>query len=113
MGSKNDKFVVPSPVKEKTAAVTGGSEEETFFNSQPWLESDCDGDFFSVKGDFASSRGSTPVNRDLVPEGTPNSILEESPSDEKRRLSELFQERIRVDHEEDEPNAAGNKNGVH
>lgn len=27
-----------------------GSKEETFFDSQPWLESDCEDDFFSVNG---------------------------------------------------------------
>ena len=31
-------------------ALSAGSKEETFFDTQPWLESDCDDDFFSVKG---------------------------------------------------------------
>lgn len=25
-------------------------EEEMFFDSQPWLESDCEDDFYSIKG---------------------------------------------------------------
>lgn len=29
---------------------SAGSKEETFFDSQPWLDSDCDDDFFSVNG---------------------------------------------------------------
>lgn len=27
-----------------------GSKEEIFFDSQPWLESDCEDDFYSVNG---------------------------------------------------------------
>lgn len=27
-----------------------GSKEETFFDSQAWLDSDCDDDFMSVNG---------------------------------------------------------------
>lgn len=27
-----------------------GSKEENFYDSQPWLESDCEDDFFSVNG---------------------------------------------------------------
>ncbi|KAL2500161.1 hypothetical protein Adt_25711 [Abeliophyllum distichum] len=149
-GSKTDKFVVPSPVKENPPPVTGGdssianvalksqwppalpittfrdsgSKEESFFDSQPWLESDCEDDFFSVRGDFTPSRGSTPVHHSFavgtppvnsapVAEGTPTSILADSPSDKKKRLSELFQERLQVDHDVDEQNTAGNKDGVH
>ncbi|XP_022843494.1 uncharacterized protein At3g27210-like isoform X2 [Olea europaea var. sylvestris] len=123
MRSKNEKSVAPSPVKEKPAEVTGGSKGETFFDSQPWLESDCEDDFYSVKGDFTPSRGSTPVhhsfavgtppvNRTIVLEGTPGTVLPESPSEKKKRLSELFQERLRVDHDIDEQNTADNKNGV-
>lgn len=43
------------------------------------------------------------VNRDLVLEGTPSSALEESHLDKKKRLSQLFQDRLRVGHDEDEP----------
>lgn len=31
-------------------AYFAGSKDETFFDSQPWLESDCEDDFFSVNG---------------------------------------------------------------
>lgn len=27
-----------------------GSKDEAFFDSQPWLESDCEDDFYSVNG---------------------------------------------------------------
>lgn len=30
--------------------VFAGSKEETFFDSQAWLDSDCEDDFFSVNG---------------------------------------------------------------
>lgn len=30
--------------------VVAGSKEETFFDSQAWLDSDCDDDFMSVNG---------------------------------------------------------------
>lgn len=30
--------------------VTGSSKDEAFFDSQPWLDSDCDDDFLSVNG---------------------------------------------------------------
>ncbi|XP_010033397.2 uncharacterized protein At3g27210 [Eucalyptus grandis] len=33
-----------------------GSKEDSFFDSQAWLESDCEDEFFSVKGDFTPSR---------------------------------------------------------
>ncbi|CAM8987113.1 hypothetical protein QQ045_007926 [Rhodiola kirilowii] len=39
-----------------------GSSDETFFDTQPWLESDCDEDFYSVNGDSTPSRGNTPVH---------------------------------------------------
>ncbi|TXG54844.1 hypothetical protein EZV62_020100 [Acer yangbiense] len=62
--SKNDSPAIPpSPIKEKPAngdppinawsATTFkdlGSKEETFFDSQTWLDSDCDDDFLSVRG---------------------------------------------------------------
>lgn len=50
-----------------------GSKEEAFYDTQAWLESDCDDDFYSVDGDF-SSRGSTPAHSAV---GTPrlNSIF--------------------------------------
>ncbi|GAB4847959.1 hypothetical protein Ancab_027021 [Ancistrocladus abbreviatus] len=61
-----------SPFNSVTAAgyqSSAGSKEETFFDSQAWLESDCDDDFYSVNGDFTPSRGSTPVHGSAA--GTP------------------------------------------
>ncbi|KAF6162894.1 hypothetical protein GIB67_021043 [Kingdonia uniflora] len=36
------------------------SKEKTFFDSQAWLDSDCEDDFLSVNGDFTPSCGNTP-----------------------------------------------------
>lgn len=45
----------------------GGSKDETFYDTQGWLDSDCDDDFHSVNGEFTPSRGSTPVHHDGTP----------------------------------------------
>ncbi|KAG6390094.1 hypothetical protein SASPL_151574 [Salvia splendens] len=82
--SKNENLVISSPVKQSSFAVNGrdhsaavlavtaslslpgsrggGSKDDAFFDSQPWLESDCEDEFLSVNGDFTPSRGSTPVH---------------------------------------------------
>ncbi|XP_031107533.1 uncharacterized protein At3g27210-like [Ipomoea triloba] len=132
IGSKNGKLVIPSPLKSKPTVVNGADikvtglplhsqhssphpmiigskEEEMFFDSQPWLESDCEDDFYSIKGDFSPSCGNTPVLRQSFSEGTPvifrdratisvNVIESSSPTDEKKKkkkkkkLSELLRE---------------------
>ncbi|XP_071731271.1 uncharacterized protein At3g27210-like [Rutidosis leptorrhynchoides] len=71
-----------------------GSKEETFFDSQAWLDSDCDDDFMSVNGEFTPSRGNTPVHHNFS-EGNnkpPVSEHQSSPNDpeKKMRLSDLF-----------------------
>uniref|UniRef100_A0A5B6Z0Q3 Uncharacterized protein n=1 Tax=Davidia involucrata TaxID=16924 RepID=A0A5B6Z0Q3_DAVIN len=146
-GSKTEKLVVPSPIKDKpvvngdrpitqvglksqwstshpvTTSRDFGSKEETFFDSQPWLESDCEDDFFSVNGDFTPSRGSTPVhqsfsmgtlrvNNALLEDKTPGSKPEPSPTEKKKKLSELFRESLRGDQDVDNQNILGNQNGV-
>ncbi|KAL8132523.1 uncharacterized protein At3g27210-like [Apium graveolens] len=137
-GSKSDnKFVVYSPVKDnKPSGELGlkvqpdpshnfpdfGSKEETFFDSQVWLDSDCDDDFMSVTGEFTPSRGNTPLHHSfatgsqrvhkasLVEEPAPAVIPEQpSPTDKKMRLSELFKQSIRVKQDaDDEKNTSGN-----
>lgn len=126
VGSKNSKLVNPSPVKHERSTVNGvdckvadhhtpksqpspsqdfGSKEETFFDSQLYLESDCEDDFYSVKGDFTPSRGNTPVHP-LKVNGTPfmerapiPPVPQISPTEKKKRLSELFKESLGGDHE--------------
>ncbi|KAK9090145.1 hypothetical protein Sjap_023322 [Stephania japonica] len=127
--SKPSKFVSPSPTKENpvngeySVADLGfkpqhpiqnfGSKEEAFFDSQPWLESDCDDDFFSVKGDFTPSRGNTPNyqsnfvrtpsrGKAFVVESAKEFKPEPSPNTKKKKLSELFQESFAGDVSDDQ-----------
>ncbi|KAL2552561.1 hypothetical protein Fot_06180 [Forsythia ovata] len=142
-GSKTEKVLILSPVKEKPETVTGrrytiadvalksqssppvagstfrdsGSKEETFFDSQAWLESDCEDDFLSVNGDFTPSRGSTPVHNNFSA-GTPRVSQAElspgstTPPEKRKKLSELFRESLQGDQDADKQNAASNENEV-
>ncbi|KAJ9540263.1 hypothetical protein OSB04_026769 [Centaurea solstitialis] len=130
-------IIPPSPIKEKPLIVNGnvavkpqwpplhsagnsrdfGSKEETFFDSQAWLESDCDDDFKSVNGEFTPSRGNTPVHHSFsagIPriKGGAATIDDQKPSSippsvtkKKMRLSDLFNESLRENHEFYEKNA--------
>ncbi|XP_055828270.1 uncharacterized protein At3g27210-like [Solanum dulcamara] len=87
----------PPPV---TAFPDFGSKEETFFDSQAWLDSDCEDDFLSVNGDFTPSRGNTPVHPSLDGNlkgngDVPASFQQSPPQEKKKRLSELFSESLR------------------
>ncbi|XP_060192337.1 uncharacterized protein At3g27210-like [Lycium barbarum] len=149
--SKTDKLVSPSPIKDKpldndeikipdpqlkpqhslvlpkTSFSDYGSKEETFFDSQAWLESDCDDDFFSVKGDFTPSlgntpsRGNTPVHRGMLAgnmlgnrtpfvEKPPTSLPQSSPRHKRKNLLELFKESR--NRNANEQGAEDNKNGL-
>ncbi|KAI3500972.1 hypothetical protein L1887_36801 [Cichorium endivia] len=95
-----------------------GSKEETFFDTQAWLESDCDDDFMSVNGDFTPSRGNTPVHHNFSAGNTkppPVSPYQPSPngSEKKIRLSDLFKDSLRGNYESDreEDGEVINKNG--
>ncbi|GAV64290.1 hypothetical protein CFOL_v3_07808 [Cephalotus follicularis] len=129
-GSKTDKLP-PSPFKDNkptngpicdippishsaTSFRGYGSKEESFFDSKPYLESDCEDDFFSVNGDFTPSRGSTPVhhnfsmgtpprvNKGSSEDKTPSFVPEPSPTSKKKKLAELFLESMREDQDADE-----------
>ncbi|KAJ7970675.1 F-box domain containing protein [Quillaja saponaria] len=140
-GSKTDKLVIPpSPIKDKanngnfliddlalkskwspsrstTNFTDYGSKEEAFFDSQAWLDSDCDDDFYSVNGEFTPSRGNTPVHHSFAlgtPQGkvvyensTPGSIAERSPTEKKKNLLELFRDSVRDDQDVDDQNTSG------
>nr|GMC48655.1 uncharacterized protein At3g27210-like isoform X1 [Ipomoea batatas] len=101
---------LPSPSRLATASLDFGSKEETFFDSQPYLESDCEDDFYSVKGDFTPSRGNTPVHQTIsagalkvngssfVERAAAISVPQTqiSPTEKKKRLAELFKESLGV-----------------
>ncbi|KAJ0551052.1 hypothetical protein HanRHA438_Chr07g0315901 [Helianthus annuus] len=89
--------------------------EETFFDSQAWLDSDCESDFMSVNGEFTPSRGNTPLHHNFAPQmkggapGKPSVTLLQpppSPLKKKKRLSELFSESQREGHACDDENGA-------
>ncbi|XP_042463716.1 uncharacterized protein At3g27210-like [Zingiber officinale] len=69
------------------------SKEEAFFDSQGWLDSDCEDDFVSVNGDLTPSRLSSPnfqMNKQFT---VLNSTIESfSPDAAKRKLSELLRD---------------------
>ncbi|RVW62773.1 hypothetical protein CK203_058885 [Vitis vinifera] len=103
-----------SLIMQFTAVVTrfphkngfSSSKEEVFFDSQPWLESDCE-DFSAsmvavFHADSTPHHGNTPMNQSSFRETprldrshhmdkSPNSLIEPSPSD-KKKLIELFRE---------------------
>ncbi|CAI9111555.1 OLC1v1011806C1 [Oldenlandia corymbosa var. corymbosa] len=115
------------------AALDFGSKEETFFDSQAWLESDCEDDFFSVNGDFTPSRGNTPVHNSFSVRTTPGrsngqllttsrssnskTMPEPSPTTEKKkqRLSELFKDSLGDDEDgqQDENNQENESDKQH
>ncbi|KAL2335200.1 hypothetical protein Fmac_016413 [Flemingia macrophylla] len=86
-----------STVRSTTNFIDQGSKEEAFFDSKPWLDSDCEDDFYSVNGDFTPSRGTTPVHHTF---GTPSRHRIPSPMaatslEKKKKLLELFQENVK------------------
>lgn len=117
--------IPPSPVKEKesrnpiqspSVLKDFGSKEDAFFDSQAWIDSDCEDDFYSVNGDFTPSRGSTPVHhgfsRGSTPvhkalgDRTPIRIPEPSPTTTKKKLLQLFDE-DKEDADEQEQHTSG------
>ncbi|KAI3919570.1 hypothetical protein MKX01_018393 [Papaver californicum] len=89
----NDKNLLISSPALDFKSQNFGSKEENFFDSQAWLESDCDEDFRSVNGEFTPSRNSVsdPLSNSL---GTKDISAESSPTDKKKRLSELLKESL-------------------
>ncbi|TVU13908.1 hypothetical protein EJB05_37344 [Eragrostis curvula] len=84
-------------------ATENGSKDESFFEARPWLDSDSDDDFYSVRGDFTPSRGTTPNHQRQTPfsQGMPVDITKPSLVQKKQRLIELLQEKQHYDDEDD------------
>ncbi|KAJ1270578.1 hypothetical protein BS78_06G063000 [Paspalum vaginatum] len=80
-----------------------GSKDESFFEARPWLDSDSEDDFHSVRGDFTPSRGSTPDH----PRATffsgwmPVDRSKPPVIQKKQRLLDLLQEKQHYDDEDD------------
>ncbi|KAB2053000.1 putative -like protein [Gossypium arboreum] len=73
----------PSSMEQEISFRDSSNTEEKFFDSIQWLESDSE-DFFSVNGDSTFSCGNSPKNR--------KTLKENSPTDTKKQLIELFRE---------------------
>ncbi|CAN6234759.1 unnamed protein product [Urochloa humidicola] len=81
-----------------------GSKDESFFEARPWLDSDSEDDFYSVRGDFTPSRSSTPDHPRLVTSFSGLMPVDRSkPSliQKKQRLLDLLQEKQHYDDDDD------------
>ncbi|CAL5017431.1 unnamed protein product [Urochloa decumbens] len=82
-----------------------GSKDESFFEARPWLDSDSEDDFYSVRGDFTPSRTSTPDHPRLITSFSGHMPVDTSkPSliQKKQRLLELLQEKQHYDDDDDD-----------
>ncbi|XP_047060450.1 uncharacterized protein LOC124667174 [Lolium rigidum] len=119
--SSNSRRVAPEDVLQVGTTTTGyaSSRDEAFFEASPWLESDCEDDFFSVNGDAtpartfstaASSQG-TPCGPQVLP--TLGAILKAEPlkPPAKIRLSDLLKEKQEAIDDVDDLSRAGSSVG--
>lgn len=104
-------MIVASPDRHGTE--NGGSKDESFFEARPWLDSDSEDDFQSVRGDFTPSRGSTPDHQMQTSFAARTSVDRPIPSltEKKQRLLELLQEKQQYDDEQDVTTDAGSETG--
>ncbi|PAN20828.1 hypothetical protein PAHAL_3G414500 [Panicum hallii] len=81
----------------------GSSRDETFFEATPWLESDCEDDFYSVNGDLTPARSFTSQTSRIAPYAANNKDLPtlgailkaeplKPPAQQMRKLSDLLRE---------------------
>ncbi|KAJ6430300.1 hypothetical protein OIU84_021660 [Salix udensis] len=104
----NSKPQALSPMPHQASVHDSSNQEDMFFDSHPWVESDCE-DYLSVDGDFTPSCGTTPIRQGshiettlpceefLCGSSSARSIPEPSPADTKKQLIELFRENINDD----------------
>ncbi|XP_010425459.1 PREDICTED: uncharacterized protein At3g27210 [Camelina sativa] len=108
MNNINNQTPVKSRWSFSSSKKSFGSKDETFFDSQPWLQSDSDDDFHSVNGDFTPSRGNTPKGSfsDRPPRFTfhekkpSRGSSSPAPLPRRKKLGELFRDSIREEREE-------------
>lgn len=83
-------------------ATGNGSKDESFFEAKPWFDSDSEDDFYSVRGDFTPSRGSTPDHPRITFFSGRMPVDRSKPSliQKKQRLLDLLQEKQYYDDEE-------------
>ncbi|XP_066344994.1 uncharacterized protein At3g27210-like [Miscanthus floridulus] len=88
---------------DRNNGMVNGSKDELFFEARPRLDSDSEDDFYSVRGDFTPSRGSTPDHPRLTPSSRRILVDRSGPSlvQKKQRLLELLQEKQHYDDEDD------------
>ncbi|CAN6338240.1 unnamed protein product [Urochloa humidicola] len=79
----------------------GSSRDETFFEATPWLESDCEDDFYSVNGDLTPARSLSSQTSRIAPSPAKNlptlgAILKaeplKPPAPQMRKLGDLLRE---------------------
>ncbi|CAK7327379.1 unnamed protein product [Dovyalis caffra] len=121
MTELNSKPQSLSPMPYQASLNDLSTREDMFFDSYPWLESDCE-DYLSVDGDFTPSCGTTPIHQGSYIEtppceeslyiiGSARSIPEPSPADMKKQLIELFRENISNDLADENPSFQDTVNG--
>ncbi|XP_047064415.1 uncharacterized protein At3g27210-like [Lolium rigidum] len=111
-GSGGGALIVASP--DRYGTENGGSRDESFFEARPWLDSDSEDDFQSVRGDFTPARGSISTPDHQMQTFAPRlSVDTPKPSltDKKQRLLELLQEKQQYDDEQDGATDAGSETG--
>ncbi|KAK6153152.1 hypothetical protein DH2020_012791 [Rehmannia glutinosa] len=114
--SKNEKLLISSLVKQKPDTENGGDRTVADLApksrwSLPRLRDEVL--FVNLNANFTPSRGSTPVHHNFSSGNPPVNnapVMEGTPQDKKKRLSELFKESLRHHKDGDEENEASIEN---
>uniref|UniRef100_A0ACD5XBG5 Uncharacterized protein n=1 Tax=Avena sativa TaxID=4498 RepID=A0ACD5XBG5_AVESA len=117
--SSNSRRVAPDDVLQVVTTTTGyaSSRDEAFFEASPWLDSDCEDDFFSVNGDATPARTfsatasnhDTPVGPQVLP--TLGAILQAEPLKPPTKLGDLLKEKQEALDDGDNLSRAGSSVG--
>ncbi|XP_074581373.1 uncharacterized protein LOC141837905 [Curcuma longa] len=89
--SEEDKVVNGEQLESRRQSTGHGTKDETFFDSQTWLDSDCEDDFVSVNEDFVPSSSRNQLGNIFSATSFPE-VTSEPSTDGKRSLAELLQE---------------------